>query len=257
MDLLPVLPPVYPRSLQQIWQADAMCGIPLVSEALVLGDTSHILPVPLERTFAFPASRPGIAPHQAGLMDQVADYLYNVALVAVTFMGFSTVFVTFREALGGQMSKYDVVLIRNILYFGIITIIGCLLPPLLRLLSAPPALVVRLPSVATAVPLLIFNLMYPRIRREATGKPMPKRVYIDLGLVYAAAALLAANAIGAPFGASLALHAVGITTTLVATFVAFLFGLDLLPTEPARPVEGMNEQTQEQSQPRKGRRRAG
>jgi CubicO group peptidase (beta-lactamase class C family) len=56
--------------------------------------------------------------------------------------------------------------------------------------------------------------MYPRIRREATVKPMPKRVYVDLG--YAAAALLAANATGVPFGASLALHAVGIMTTLVA-----------------------------------------
>ena len=36
-----------------------------------------------------------------------ANYLYTVAVVAVTFVGFSTVFITFREALGGQMSKYD------------------------------------------------------------------------------------------------------------------------------------------------------
>lgn len=190
-------------------------------------------------------------------MEQTAaNYLYNVSLVAVTFMGFSTVFVTFREALGGQMSKYDVVLIRNILYFGIITIVGCLLPPLLRLLGVSPGLAVRLPSAVTAVPLLIFNAIYPRIRREATGKPMPKRVYVDLGLVYAVVALLTVNAMGVPFGASLALHALGITLMLVATFVAFLFGLDLLPTEPARPVEGMTEQPEEQSRPRKGRRPA-
>jgi hypothetical protein len=51
-------------------------------------------------------------------MEQTADYLYNVALVAATFMGFSIVFVTFHEALGGLMSKYDVVLIRNILYWS-------------------------------------------------------------------------------------------------------------------------------------------
>jgi hypothetical protein len=46
----------------------------------------------------------------------------------------------------------------------IITIVGCLLPSLLRLLGASPGLVVRLPSAATAVPLLIFNPMYPQSR---------------------------------------------------------------------------------------------
>jgi hypothetical protein len=170
-----------------------------------------------------------------------ANYLYNVALIAVTFVGFSTVFVTFREALGGRMSKYDIVLIRNILYFGVITISGCLLPTLLWLLGLSTEPAVRLSSGITAVPLLIFIALYPKVRRKATGKPMPKRVYIDLALVYATVTLLVMNSVGAPFGSRLAVHALSVTIMLIATFVAFLFGLDLLPTEPAKPVEGMTE----------------
>jgi len=169
-----------------------------------------------------------------------ANYLYTVAVVAVTFVGFSTVFITFREALGGQMSKYDVLLIHNILYLGITVIVGSLLPPLLWLLGASTGVIVRVSSLVTAVPTLVFSVTYPRSRRKATGRPMPKRVWVDLGVVYAGSGVLLANA-AAMIGPSFAAHSGGVTLLLVATFVAFLFGLDLLPQEPARPVEGAKE----------------
>lgn len=185
----------------------------------------------------------------------VSDYLYTVAVVAVTFVGFSTVFVTFREALGGTMSKYDVLLIHNILYLGVTAIVGCLLPPLLALLGAGPDLTVRVSSLTIAVPMLVFNVLYPRSRHAATGRSMPKRVWVDLGLVYTAAALLVANAAGVIATPSLAVHALGVTVLLVAIFLAFLFGLDLLPSEPAKPVE--SESTRESAgSPGRARRRA-
>lgn len=184
----------------------------------------------------------------------MSDYLYTVAVVAVTFVGFSTVFVTFREALGGTMSKYDVLLIHNILYLGVTTIVGCLLPPLLGLLGAGADLTVRVSGLTVAVPMLVFSVLYPKSRHEATGRPMPKRVWIDIGLVYAAATLLVVNASGAVVTPSLAVHALGVTVLLVAIFLAFLFGLDLLPSEPAKPVE--SETTRESAASARPRRRA-
>ena len=79
------------------------------------------------------------APQGRGMDRGASDYLHTVAAVAVTFVGFSTVFVTFREALGGTMSKYDVPLIHHILYLGVTAIVGCLLPPQLGLLGRPAA----------------------------------------------------------------------------------------------------------------------
>ena len=63
---------------------------------------------------------------------------------------------------------------------------------------------------------------------------------ISGGVVYAGSGVLLANA-AAMIGPSFAAHSGGVTLLLVATFVAFLFGLDLLPQEPARPVEGARE----------------
>jgi hypothetical protein len=183
----------------------------------------------------------------------MSDYLYTVALVATTYVGFSTVFVTFGQALRDTMSKYDLLLVKNILYLGMIVIVGCLLPPMLRLLGAGPGLTFRLPSLLTAVAVLAFCIIYPTARRKATDGAMPTRVRIDMALVYAAGLLFLANAAGIVVPSSLAVHALAVTVLLVAMFLAFPFGLDLLPDEPAKPVQGQGVQQAEQSS---GSRRA-
>jgi hypothetical protein len=175
----------------------------------------------------------------------MSDYLYNISVITVTYVGFSTVFVTFREALGGTMSKYDVLLIKNILYLGMVVILGCLLPPLVRLLGGGAGLSSRLPSLATAVPIVVFNIVYPKARRRATDGPMPPRVWVDMALVYAAGLLFLANAAGVLAPPSVAVHAVAVTILLVAVLLAFVFGLELLPSEPAKPIEGEGAQGQD------------
>src|SRR4051794_40882355 len=176
-------------------------------------------------------------PGEAGTMQRgPEDYLYTLALVAITFVGFSTIFATFRQGLGGTISKYDILLTRNILHLGFISILGALLPPLLALLDVPASFIGRGASAMTAVLLVVFNATYPRRRRTATGTAMPKQVWVDLSLIYIAAGVLLANALGTPIRSGVAPHALGLTILLFATFLAFLFGLDLLPKQPARPI---------------------
>jgi hypothetical protein len=173
-----------------------------------------------------------------------ADYFATLAVIAVTFVGFSTIFVSMRQAMGGEMSKYDVLLTRNILNLGLLVVAGSLIPALLVMFRLGPEPAARIGSALVAIPAVVFNLTYPRRRRAATGHPMPRKVVIDLALVYLAAVVLAAGALGTGLADSVALHALGLTILLGATFLAFLFGLALLPKEQSRPLdEGQGETT--------------
>jgi len=164
------------------------------------------------------------------------DYLYTLAVVAVTFVGFSTIFATFRHALGGDVSKYDLLLTRSILHLGLIVVLGALLPPMLALLGFKANLIQRGASAVAGILALVLNATYPARRRAATGRPMPKKVWIEATLIYIATAVLLANAVGASIRSSVASHALGLTILLLATFLAFLLGLNLLPREAGRPV---------------------
>ncbi|SRR6266496_1430702 len=174
------------------------------------------------------------------------EYLYTLAVVAVTFVGFSTIFATFRQALGGTVSKYDLLLTRSILHLGLMVVLGALLPSLLALLGLRPNLITREASAVTGILVLVFNATYPARRRAATGAAMPKKVWIVATLIYISAAVLLANAVGAPIRSSVASHALGLTLLLLATVLAFLVGLDLLPRQPGRPVRRQAGSTKKQ-----------
>ena len=111
------------------------------------------------------------------------DYLYTLAVVAVTFVGFSTIFATFRQALGGDVSKYDLLLTRSILHLGAIVVLGALLPPMLALLGFKANLIQRGASAVAGILALVLNATYPARRRAATGRPMPKKVWIEATLI--------------------------------------------------------------------------
>ena len=111
------------------------------------------------------------------------DYLYTLAVVAVTFVGFSTIFATFRQALGGDVSKYDLLLTRSILHLGAIVVLGALLPPMLALLLVKANLIQRGASAVAGILALVLNATYPARRRAATGRPMPKKVWIEATLI--------------------------------------------------------------------------
>lgn len=166
-----------------------------------------------------------------------AEYLATLAMVAATFVVFATVFVTFRQALGGPVSRYDVLATRTILFYAVVVILGALAPLLLALFGVSSAVGGRAASLGAAIPTLIYNARFPAWRSAATDRPVPKRVWVDVAAVYLAAGVLGANALGRPVPPGPAVHALGLTMLLAATFLAFLFGLDLLPGERWRSID--------------------
>src|SRR5215469_7608202 len=60
-----------------------------------------------------------------------ANYLYALATVSVTFVGFSALLLVFRETIGGRMTGYDSYFTLSFMQAGFIVAAGGLLPQLL------------------------------------------------------------------------------------------------------------------------------
>ncbi len=167
-----------------------------------------------------------------------APYFSTIAVISVTFVRFSTLFTIFRQMLGGRLSRYEVLLTRNFLQFGFIVIIGSLLPSLLALFVSSANSIWRIASMITIVLLVLYVVTYPSRRRAGR---MPTRARFTVSLLCLAIGVLLVNVVAAPVQSGVALHALGVTIVLFASFLGFLVGLDLLLTEPALPVDKRSE----------------
>lgn len=152
-----------------------------------------------------------------------ASYLYALATVSITFVGFSVFFILIRQALGGTLSEFDIFLTKNFLQLGFAVAVCALLPPLLSLLDVRPAYIWRIASTISAVPPFLVLLTYPRRRFAATGSPMPGMVVFSITLIFIAGLALLGNAFGWPLAPGVGLYACGLTLVLSVSFLAFFY----------------------------------
>jgi hypothetical protein len=157
-----------------------------------------------------------------------ASYLYTLATVSITFVGFSVFFILIRQALGGTMSEFDIFLTKNFLQLGFTVAVCALLAPLLSLLDIGQAYVWRIASAMSAVPPFLVVLTYPRRRFAATGTPMPKMALFSIALIFVAGLILLGNAFGWPLAPGVGLYACGLTIVLSISFLAFLHALEVV-----------------------------
>ena len=62
-----------------------------------------------------------------------SGYLYALATISVTFVGFSSLVLVFRQTVGEATTHYDSYFVLAFMQVGFIVAGGCLLPPLLAL----------------------------------------------------------------------------------------------------------------------------
>jgi hypothetical protein len=160
------------------------------------------------------------------------DYLYALATVSITFVGFSALLLFFRQTLGGGLTKYDAYFTLSFIQPGFIVTAGALLPPLLALCGLPPETVWRVASALTAVPIFLFVVTVPGRRRAAVNEPMP--IYVATLLVLQALGGLAliANAVGRPFAPGPGVYAGVMTWLLFTTGIAYLRSLAISIHKP-------------------------
>jgi len=58
-------------------------------------------------------------------------YLYTVAVLGMTFIGFSAIVMMLRQTLGLTLRPFDILVAHIYMEFGLIISVGALLPPLL------------------------------------------------------------------------------------------------------------------------------
>jgi hypothetical protein len=84
-------------------------------------------------------------------------YLYTLAALAMTFVGFTTIVLILRQVLGRELTPFDALLAHIYMELGLLVSIGSMLPSLFAIWGLPQITVWRLSS-AICGPL--------RLRRE-------------------------------------------------------------------------------------------
>jgi hypothetical protein len=105
-------------------------------------------------------------------------YLYALATVSITFVGFSALLLIFRQARGDVMTRYESYFMLSFIQPGFIVTAGSLLPSVLALYGLPTVTVWQVSSIIVAVPIAVFLATLPGRRRAATRSSMPRYVWI-------------------------------------------------------------------------------
>ena len=111
-----------------------------------------------------------------------SDYLFRLATLSLSFVGFSAVVVTLRGALGGELSDRHLRLVRLYIEGGLLVTALALLPTLLNILHVPGAVTWSASSaVAAAVLSIVLFIQYRRRRTVEPGR-FPLWVIVVYGI---------------------------------------------------------------------------
>ena len=155
-------------------------------------------------------------------------YLYTLATLAVTFVGFSALVILLRQAFGGGLSKLEILITRIFIQLGFIVAAGAMLPPLLALFGWPATRIWRICSLVTAVPSFIFAVTYPSRRRAAAGVATPIAIWVDVIVLTLDSLMLFGSAVDIGVEAAPGPYAASLTFILFLSGYAYLQALNLL-----------------------------
>ena len=156
------------------------------------------------------------------------SYLYTLAAVSVTFVGFSSLVIVLRQAMGGEMSKLDILITRTFIQVGFLVAAGAMLPALLSLFHLEESSVWRVSSAVTAPAVMLFAATYPGRRKAASGVRTPLAIWIDALVILSLGALLGCNAIGVWGSSGPGPYTAALTAVLFVSGWAYLQALNTL-----------------------------
>ena len=163
-------------------------------------------------------------------------YLLAVATIAITFVGFSSVVVVFRQVQGNSLDAKHIFLVRFFIEMGLIVTGFSLLPLLLATWNLPVRLIWGYASGAFALGHLAYIVsLFRRRRRNAPGSFSLGRNLLLILISVGVDASLVLNAAGWPFTANIGPYALAITWGLI---VAGLFFVQTLSDFLEKPPKG-------------------
>jgi hypothetical protein len=156
-------------------------------------------------------------------MDLVgSSYLYTLATISITFVGFSTIAIAFLQATGGTLSDYHIALVRLFLSYGLAATGLALLPPLLRLLGVPEELIWRYSSGLLALLDIAFLVIGIVGRRRVARGPTPFAVLVNFAITIVVVVLQVLNVAGTGFEPNIGPYVLGATWLIVVAALVFL-----------------------------------
>jgi len=155
-------------------------------------------------------------------------YLYTLALLGMTFMGFAAIVMLLRQTLGRHLRAFDVLFARVYMEFAVIVSMGAMLPPLLMFWELPIGAVWRLSSGLVGLPLLGIAVSYPARRRATTGERTPRYVRMNVTIILFISVTLLIVATGMLHERSGPAFLAALTAFLTLVLVAWLRALSII-----------------------------
>ena len=156
-----------------------------------------------------------------------SDYLFRLASLSLSFVGFSAVVVTLRGALGGELSDRHLRLVRLYIEGGLLVTALALVPTLLNLLHIPDTITWPLSSAAAASIFTVVLLIQFRRRRAIEPGRFPLWVVIVYAVSTVAVAGLWFNVAGIPFSPNVGPYAIALTWALCIFGFIFVRTIEL------------------------------
>jgi len=154
-------------------------------------------------------------------------YLYNLSLLAMTFIGFAAIVMILQQALGHKLSRLDALRASVHMELGLMISAAALLPPLLMMWELPSPIVWSVSSGLAACPPLAHFLIYPARRRAASGERTPFYVRLNLFIILLISLSLFMNAAGVLREPAGAVFLTALTVFLIYAVSTFLQALHL------------------------------
>jgi hypothetical protein len=163
-----------------------------------------------------------------------AGLLYTLAILTVTFAGFSALLLLIRQGIGARLTALDRLITRTVVGNLFVLTSGALLPALLALYGIPETSIWKASSLLFGLPLLALLLTFPRRRFAASGKLPPLMVMVTLvGLGSLSLAAMIVYVFG-NFGHDhdAAVYITALTVNFFTTAFSFVFALEVTLHQP-------------------------
>ena len=151
------------------------------------------------------------------------EFLIAIAELSIALIAFTNIVVALKQMGGGNLTEFQVLVVRLFSVCGFCAIFFALLPILLMYFKLETSWVWRICNPLLAVSIYAINAWYFRERRRvAPGRGLKIANYITSAILYASIALLTLGTFGIWFDASIAPFAFTLVGLLIASAVAFL-----------------------------------
>ena len=163
-----------------------------------------------------------------------AAYLYTIAVIGITFIGFSAIVMMLRQTSGQSLQRFDILIAHVYMEFGLIVSVGSLLPPLFSFWGLGSETVWRVSSVLVGASLLLFSLTYPPRRRKAIRESLPWYTKINIAVIILLGVVFVGNAGGIVQEQMPAIYLSALTVFMTFTVASWLRALSIIFLEKSQ-----------------------